>query len=113
MPKKLQLIGPALAAMFALAPAPPAAHADEPAKSSARSSDQIEIQVNGMACPFCAYGIQKKLRALPGARDVRVDLEAGRATFEAPSGSLTEPQVKQAIKEAGFSVGKIEFKHKQ
>jgi copper chaperone CopZ len=111
--KTIHLTGPALAAMFALTTTAPAAHADEPAKSASSSSDQIEVQVNGMACPFCAYGIQKKLRALPGARDVKVDLEASRATFEAPSGSVTELQVKQAIKDAGFSAGKIEFKHKQ
>lgn len=111
--KKIHLTGPALAAMFALTATTPAAHADESARSASISSDQIEVQVNGMACPFCAYGIQKKLRALPGARDVKVDLEASRATFEAPSGSITELQVKQAIKDAGFSVGKIAFKHKQ
>ena len=111
--KKIHLAGLAMAAMFALTTTPPAAHADEPARSASSASDQIEVQVNGMACPFCAYGIQKKLRALVGARDVKVDLEAGRATFEAPSGSVTEPQVKQAIKDAGFTAGKIEFKHKR
>lgn len=111
--KKIHLTGPALAAMFALATTSPAAHADELAKPASISADQIEVQVNGMACPFCAYGIQKKLRALPGARDVKVDLEASRATFVAPSGSITELQIKQAIKDAGFSAGKIEFKHKQ
>jgi mercuric ion binding protein len=111
--KKIHLTGPAMAVMFALTTTIPAAHADEPAAATASSSDQIEVHVNGMACPFCAYGIQKKLRALPGARDVRVDLEAGRATFEAPSGWVTESQVKQAIKDAGFSAGKIEIKHKR
>jgi len=60
-----------------------------------------------MACPFCAYGIEKKLRALPGARNVKVDLEGGRATFEAPAGTVTEQQIRQAIKDAGFTPGAI------
>ncbi len=60
-----------------------------------------------MACPFCAYGIEKKLRALPGARNVKVDLEDGRAKSEAPAGTITEQQIRQAIKDAGFTPGSI------
>jgi periplasmic mercuric ion binding protein len=90
-----------------------AGRADEPAAQATKSTDRVEVQVNGMACPFCAYGIEKKLRAIPGARDVKVDLDAGRATFEAPSEAVTEQQVKQAIKDAGFSPGKIEIKHER
>jgi copper chaperone CopZ len=89
-----------------------AARAAEPATATANPTDRIEVNVNGMACPFCAYGIEKKLRAIAGARNVKVDLEAGRATFEAPAGSVSEEQVKQAIKDAGFSPGKIEIKRK-
>src|SRR5260370_32899572 len=100
--KKIHLTGPAMAVMFALTTTIPAAHADEPAAATASSSDQIEVHVNGMACPFCAYGIQKKLRALPGARDGRVDLEAGRAPSGAASGRGPASPVEQAITEAGF-----------
>lgn len=90
-----------------------AGRADEPVAQATKSTDRVEVQVNGMACPFCAYGIEKKLRAIPGVQDVKVDLDAGRATFEAPSGAVTEQQVKQAIKDAGFSPGKIEIKHER
>ncbi len=27
---------------------------------------EAELVVNGMACPFCAFGIEKKLRAIEG-----------------------------------------------
>ncbi len=81
--------------------------------TGAFAAQQYKIGVDGLACPFCAYGIEKKLRAIPGARDVKVDLEEGRATFEAPSGAVTEQQVKQAVKDAGFSPGKIEIKHER
>jgi copper chaperone CopZ len=73
--------------------------------------DHIEVRVNGMACPFCAYGIEKKLRGLPGAKNVKVDLDGGRATFEAPAGSVSEQQVRQAIKDAGFTPGSIKVTH--
>ncbi len=111
--KTIHVAGPAFAVLLVLSTTVRAAPASEPAAATASATDQIEVRVNGMACPFCAYGIQKKLRALPGARDVKVDLDSGRATFEAPSGSVTEEQVKQAIKDAGFSPVKIEIKHQQ
>ena len=74
--------------------------------------DAFEVRVNGLACPFCAYGIEKKLRALPGAREVKVDLEGGRATFEAPAGTVSKEQVQKAIKDAGFSPGEIKVAHR-
>ena len=111
--KTIQVAGSAFAALLMISSTIRAADAGEPAAATAVAMDQIEVRVNGMACPFCAYGIEKKLRALPGARDVKVDLETGRATFEAPSGSVTEQQVKQAIKDAGFSPVKIEIQRKQ
>lgn len=113
--KTIHWIAAALAAIALGGPI--AASAGEPAPApaaqAAGSTDAIEVEVKGMACPFCAYGIEKKLRAIPGARRAKVDLEGGRARFEAPAGSVTEQQVKQAIKDAGFTVGKIEIKHVQ
>ena len=34
-----------------------------------------ELEVSGMSCPFCAFGIEKKLRAVQGVRDVTVFLD--------------------------------------
>ncbi len=94
--------------LFGAAAAISPAYAEQPAAAApAAGIDHVEVRVNGMACPFCAYGIEKKLRALPGARNVKVDLEGGRATFEAPAGTVTEQQIRQAIKDAGFTPGAI------
>jgi copper chaperone CopZ len=98
--------------LFGTAAAISPVYAEQPAAAaSAAGIDHVEVRVNGMACPFCAYGIEKKLRALPGARNVKVDLEGGRATFEAPAGAVTEQQIRQAIKEAGFTPGAINVTH--
>lgn len=103
----------ALALGVAAAPARSSAPAAaSPAPQQNAPFDAFEVRVNGMACPFCAYGIEKKLRALPGAREVKVDLEAGRATFEAPAGTVSREQVQKAIKDAGFSPGEIKVQHR-
>ena len=46
------------------------------------ASPAYRLLVDGLACPFCAYGIEKKLSAIEGrsnAGSVAWTLEAGRA----------------------------------
>lgn len=112
MKSRSRLAGPFIAGAIALALISHPVAAAELSKATQSSGvDRVEVKVNGMACPFCAYGIEKKLKALPGARDVKVDLEKGLATFETPSGGVSEQQIKQAIKDAGFTPVSINVKH--
>lgn len=63
-----------------------------------------DVRVDGLACPFCAYGLEKKLKALPGVSAVRIDLDEGRASFDvAPSTVLMPASVQDAVREAGFT----------
>ena len=39
------------------------------AESKATERQVLEIQVKGMTCPFCAYGIEKNLGKLPGVEN--------------------------------------------
>ena len=39
---------------------------------------EATLQVNGMSCPFCAFGIEKKLRSVDGVQEVDVLLDEGR-----------------------------------
>ena len=41
-----------------------------------------ELKVEGMMCEACVGHVSKALQAVPGVRDVRVDLTAGRATVQ-------------------------------
>lgn len=65
--------------------------------------DHYEVQVDGLACPFCAYGLEKKLKKLPGATNVRIELNAGQAAFDVVSGVLLPEPVKDAVRDAGFT----------
>lgn len=70
--------------------------------------DHYDVDVAGLACPFCAYGLEKKLKNLPGVKNLRVDLDAGRASFDvAPGTTLMPRQVRDAVKDAGFTPGTI------
>lgn len=63
-----------------------------------------DVRVDGLACPFCAYGLEKKLKKLPGVSRVDIDLESGRASFDVASDTLLMPgPVREAVREAGFT----------
>jgi mercuric ion binding protein len=69
--------------------------------------DRYEVQVDGLACPFCAYGLEKKLKRLPGAKNVQIELNAGRATFDVAGSVLLPGAVKDAVRDAGFTARDI------
>lgn len=66
---------------------------------------QYDLRVDGLSCPFCAYGIEKKLRKTKGVDSVEIDLEQGVVVVKAGEGvKLTEGQFKQLVKDAGFTL---------
>ncbi len=65
---------------------------------------EYQMRVDGLACPYCAYGIEKKLKAIDGVKKVHVDLDKGLVTVDVKEGTeLTEAQMKQLFQDAGFT----------
>lgn len=66
---------------------------------------EAELKVNGMACPFCAFGIEKKLRAIEGVQDLTVFLDEGRIELVfSPENGASASDIEAAVKEAGFKL---------
>ena len=64
----------------------------------------IHVQVDGLACPFCAYGLEKKLKPLPGVTAVRIDYQAGWVELTLGDGTtLEEATIRRAVRAAGFT----------
>jgi len=62
------------------------------------------MKVDGLACPFCAYSIEKKLKAVEGVEQVNVELEKGEVKVDVADGTqLGESQMQELFKKAGFS----------
>ncbi len=71
---------------------------------------QYELRVDGMACPYCAYGIEKKLKALDGVIDesLQVKLNEGIVKFNAvDETNITEPELEQLINDSGFTLRSV------
>ena len=74
-----------------------------PSRAAAASPAHLTLPVEGMSCASCTGRVERALAALPGARDVAVNLATGRASLALPSGTPTTAAV-AAIREAGYDV---------
>ncbi len=64
----------------------------------------IAVSVDGLACPFCAYGIEKKIKRLKGVKEIKILLNAGTVTLKCSENkSPAFADVWSAIKDAGFT----------
>lgn len=64
------------------------------------------MRVDGLACPYCAYGIEKKLKQIQGvdAESIDIDLKSGVVRVTTADGvQLTEERMKRLFNDAGFT----------
>jgi len=62
------------------------------------------VQVDGLNCPFCAYGIEKQLEKLDGVENAETELALGQIAVEVDDGvTLSEETVRDIIRDAGFT----------
>ena len=63
------------------------------------------LQVDGLGCPFCAYGIEKNLADIEGVERVEVDIRKGVVLVTMDeSKTLSEALAKEKVKDAGFTL---------
>lgn len=103
------LSGALLCAMLALAAlAPWNAYAGDDGMTTASQQNAYVLRVDGLACPYCAYGIEKQFSALQGVTDTRIDLVQGVVIVQVkPTVRLSESQIRKTIDDAGFTLKRI------
>lgn len=70
----------------------------------------IKMYVDGLACPFCAYGLEKKIKKIEGAKDLFIEINEGYITFSVPtSNKPSEEALQKLVKEAGFKARDITY----
>ena len=70
---------------------------------------QYQLRVDGLACPFCAYGIEKELKRTEGVESLEIDINAGTVTVTMAEGAaMTEDQASRIVADAGFTLGGFE-----
>lgn len=70
---------------------------------------RYQLKVDGLACPFCAYGIEKKLGALDGVAALETSIKDGTVIVTMEEGAtLDEATAKRAVEDAGFTLNGFE-----
>ncbi|MCF6261993.1 MAG: heavy-metal-associated domain-containing protein [Xanthomonadales bacterium] len=65
---------------------------------------QYTMRVDGMACPYCAYGIEKKLKAIEGIQSIDIDLDKGLViVISDQSVDLSDKKMTSLFQDAGFT----------
>ena len=63
------------------------------------------IRADGLACPFCAYGVEKQLSRIEGVVATETDIKTGMVTVTMRDGAvLDEATAKKAVEAAGFTM---------
>jgi len=70
----------------------------------------IQLQVDGLSCPFCALGLDKRLKQRAGLEGIQVHLKQGVTEAALPRGQgLDVGKVRLAVQEAGFTLRGIKL----
>ena len=63
------------------------------------------LQADGLACPFCAYGIEKQLNAIEGVESAETEIKSGSVVITKQDGAaLDEAAARKAVDAAGFTM---------
>ncbi|GBD91342.1 hypothetical protein BMS3Abin04_02069 [bacterium BMS3Abin04] len=78
------------------------------------NKEYIKLEVDGLACPFCAYGLEKKLRNdIKDLDNLYINIQKGFVTFGfSKLNKPSEDKLKEIVSDAGFQAKKIYFSDK-
>lgn len=63
------------------------------------------LAVDGLACPFCAYGIEKQLNRIEGVRAIETEVANGQVIVSMRDGaSFDRERAEKAVDDAGFTL---------
>jgi len=72
--------------------------------AQSKDLDRFTVQVDGLGCPFCAYGLEKKFKEFKGIKKVKIEMETGMMNFQYPAKkALTIAQIEKQVEKAGYT----------
>jgi len=79
------------------------------AASAFAGPQAYKLGVDGLACPFCAFGVERRLKAVKGVEKVDVDIRTGHVIVTViEAASFDETMARKAVNEAGFTLRSFE-----
>ena len=66
---------------------------------------EVSVQVDGLSCPFCAYGLEKRLRKVENVAKLEIQVNEGRAVVKPePGTSVDLAELEQAVRDLSLTV---------
>ena len=79
------------------------------ATSALASVGEVRLYVEGLACPFCTFGIEKSLKKVPGVVSVETTIRTGLVRIQLEPGTQLDPAaLNEAVKKSGFTPSRVE-----
>lgn len=73
----------------------------------------VEMKVDGLTCPFCVFGVEKKLKGLDEIESVNTNLKSGLVEVIFKDGKAVDiDRLNKAVKKSGFTPGDIKINAK-
>ena len=70
---------------------------------------RVTVQVDGLTCPFCAYGLEKRIKEIPTVQQSIINLKKGTAELFPNEGQHIDiDEVKAAVKAGGFTPREVQ-----
>lgn len=100
---RLAVLVPALILGLALMVTP-----DAGVRAAEWPASSYVLQVDGLACPYCGYGVEKQFQKQDGVERTDIDIDNGVVIVHVtPGTSFSDEQLRQIIHDAGFELGGI------
>ncbi len=81
-----------------------------PLTALAEVSD-VTVRVDGLSCPFCAYGLEKKIMKMEGVESMEIDLKGGKIEIRfIDEDYVRTEEIEEAVRDAGFTPKSIEVR---
>jgi copper chaperone CopZ len=67
-------------------------------------TDAFTLRVEGLGCPFCAYGLEKKIKDVKGIKNVKIEIQTGKMTYTVPTeNKMTLKDADARVTKAGYT----------
>ena len=66
--------------------------------------EEATVKVDGLSCPFCAYGLEKRIRKVEGVEKLEINVNDGTARITVKKDqTLSIEAVEKAVRDGGFT----------
>jgi copper chaperone CopZ len=73
--------------------------------TSVLAGQVVEAEIHGIACSFCTYGLEKKIKKIKGVETVSIDVTQGKVVITMRSPAILEREsLGKVVKDAGFTL---------